>query len=80
MEWSMSKLFKNISFGETTLDYTVYIKKKMYFAPIVFVFDLFAWIDEKGFDIVILMYHIKYATWLNAFPLTDYNCLKPFPK
>lgn len=60
--------------------YSVHLEKKMYFAPIVFVFDLFAWIDEKGFDIVILMYHIKYATWLNAFPFTDYNCLKPFPK
>lgn len=59
----MSKLFKNISFGEITLESTVYIyKKKMYFAPIVFVFDPFAWNDEKGFEIVILMYHIKYAT------------------
>lgn len=37
-------------------------RKKMYFAPIVFVFDPFAWNDEKGFEIVILMYHIKYAT------------------
>lgn len=37
-------------------------RKKMYFAPIVFVFDPFAWSDEKGFDIAIIMYHIKYAT------------------